>query len=89
MNTLQQLMRTTAKDIRSKSVFELSAEELAERLRPTAEAVKHEKWEQNGYLTYFDETVCPDDTHMVHEYRDRRELVQIDKDGTAHLVKLL
>lgn len=82
-------MRTLSKDIRYKSVFELSAEELNERLRSTADAVKRETFERNGYLTYFDKDVCPDTDHMVHEYRDRKELVRIDSEGVAHLVKFL
>jgi hypothetical protein len=89
MTTLQQFMRSTLKDIRSKSVFELSAQELAERLRPTADAVKRETFNRNGYITYFDKAVCPSTNYMVHEYRDRKELVRIDDKGTAHLVKIL
>lgn len=89
MTTLQHTMRSTVKDNRSKSVFELSAEELSERLRPTADAVKRETFKRNGYLTYFDKAVCPDTDYMVHEYRDRKELVRIDSKGTAHLVKIL
>jgi len=89
MRTLQHAMRTTAKDLRSKSVFELSAEELSERLRPTADAVKRDTFKRNGYITYFDKSVCPDTNYMVHEYRDRKELVLIDDNGKAHLVKIL
>ncbi|HEY9002085.1 MAG TPA: hypothetical protein VIM89_12080 [Mucilaginibacter sp.] len=89
MTTLQQTMRTTVKDTRSKSVFELSADELADRLRPTADAVKRETFKRDGYLTYFDKVVCPDTSYMVHEYRDRKELVQIDDKGVSHLVKIL
>jgi hypothetical protein len=89
MRTSQRIMRSTVKDIRSKSIFELSAQELAERLRPTADAVMRETFSRNGYLTYFDKAVCPDTDYMVHEYRDRKELVRIDDKGTAHLIKIL
>lgn len=89
MYTQQHLMRTTTKDIRSKSVFELSAEELSERLKPTADAVKRETFARNGYLTYFDQAICPDTSYMVHEYRDKKELVQIDDKGKAHFIKIL
>lgn len=89
MYTQQHPMRTTAKDIRSKSVFELSAEELSERLKPTADAVKRETFARNGYLTYFDHAICPDTSYMVHEYRDKKELVQIDDKGKAHFIKTL
>jgi glycine/serine hydroxymethyltransferase len=89
MTTLQQIMRSTVKDVRSKSVFELSAQELADRLRPTADAVMSETFNRNGYLTYFDKVVCPDASYMVHEYQNRKELVRIDYKGTAHLIKIL
>lgn len=89
MTTLQQIMRSTIKDVRSKSIFELSSQELADRLRPTADAVKRETFNRNGYLTYFDKAVCPDTSYMVHEYRDRKELVRIDDKGAAHLIKSL
>jgi hypothetical protein len=89
MTTLPQIMRSTVKDVRSKSIFELSAQELSDRLRPTADAVKRETFNRNGYLTYFDKSVCPDTSYMVHEYRDRKELVQIDDKGAAHLIKIL
>ncbi len=89
MTTLQQIMRSTVKDLRSKSIFELSAQELAERLRPTADTVMRETFNRDGYLTYFDKVVCPDTSYMIHEYRDRKELVRIDDKGTAHLIKIL
>ena len=89
MKTLHQTMRSTVKGIRSRSVFELSAQELAERLRPTADAVVRETFQRNGYLTYYDDTICPDTSYMVHEYRDRKELVQIDEQGKANFVKYL
>jgi hypothetical protein len=89
MTTLQQIMRSTVKDVRSKSIFELSAQELADRLRPTSDAVMIETFNRNGYLTYFDKVICPDPSYMVHEYRNRKELVQIDDKGTAQLIKIL
>ncbi|MBS7565638.1 hypothetical protein KHS38_14600 [Mucilaginibacter sp. Bleaf8] len=90
MKTLTNYMRTPATDnLRSKSIFELSDEELRERLRPTAEQVTQEIWAKNGYITYYDPAICPDTLHMIHEYRDRKELVRIDPSGTVHLVKIL
>lgn len=82
-------MGTLSKDLRSKSVFELSADELAERLRHTADRAKRETFERNGYITYFDKTICPDTSHMVHEYRERKELVWVDNEGVAHFLKTL
>ncbi|GGB29491.1 MULTISPECIES: hypothetical protein [Mucilaginibacter] len=48
-----------------------------------------ETFNRNSYLTYFDKAVCPDTGYMIHEYRDRKEQVQIDDKGTAHLIKIL
>lgn len=89
MTTLQRTMRTLSKDIRYKSVFELSAEELTERLRSTADALRLETFRRNGYITYYDQQVCPDTTYVVREYKDRKELVQVDNEGTARFVKTL
>ena len=82
-------MRSTVKDVRSKSIFELSAQEVADRLRPTADAVMLETFNRNGYLTYFDNAVCPGTSYMLHEYCDRKELVRIDDQGKAYLIKIL
>lgn len=81
-------MNTTA-ELRLKSVFELSDEELQERLRPTFEAVKQQKFAKGGYITYHDPVLCPTDDHMIHEYRDRKELVKLDDNGKASLVKIV
>ena len=90
MNTLQVTMRTkTPDESRSKLVFDLSGEELAERIRETADAVIIDAWSKGGYVTYYDENVCPDVKHMIHEYQYRKELVRIDQDGKAHFVKFL
>jgi len=80
---------TTIKDLRSIPIFQLSDEELRERLRPAYEAIKQEKFAKGGYLTYYDPSVCPTNLYMVHEYRDRKELVKLDENGKAHFVKTL
>lgn len=82
-------MGTLSKDIRSKSVFELSADELTERLRATAESVREDAFRRNSYITYYDRNVCPDTSYVVREYRDRKELVWVDGEGTGHFVKTL
>lgn len=82
-------MGTLSKDIRSKSVFELSAEELTERLRATAESVRQDTFRRNGYIAYYDQKVCPDTSYVVREYRDRKELVRVDSEGIGHFVKIL
>lgn len=89
MRTLYQSMSTsTTRDLRSIPIFELSDEELRERLRPTSEKIKQEAFAKNSYLTYYDPLVCPDTSYSIHEYRDRRELVKLEN-GKAHLVKIL
>lgn len=82
-------MPVTEKDFRTKSIYELNAEELNERLRPTADAVKREMFTKVGYFTYYDREICPDTDHMINEYQDRKELVRIDEKGNAHFIKTL
>lgn len=90
MRTFDPFMPSSkANDLRSVPVFLLSDEELQERLKPAADAVIKSKWSKNGYITYYDEAVCPSTDYMVHEFRDRKQLVKLDKNGKAHLIKLL
>ena len=89
MRILQSMSSKTVKDLRLVSVFELSDEELTERLRTTYEKIKREAFEKNSYLTYYDPINCPTTAHAVHEYRDRKELMWIDGAGKEHLVKIL
>jgi hypothetical protein len=90
MRTFHQTMsKAPAKDLHSVSIFELSAEELRERLRPTFEAIKREKFAKGGYLTYYDASVCPTNAYAVHEYGDRKELVKLDKNGKSQFIKIL
>jgi hypothetical protein len=42
----------TIKDLRSAPIFELSDEELRERLRPAYEKIKQQAFAKNSYLTY-------------------------------------
>lgn len=73
-------MRTnTPAKLRSKQVFDLSGEELAGRIRETSEAVIENAWSKGGYVTYYDDNVCPDVKHMIHECQDRKELMRIDR----------
>ena len=89
MRTQHQIMSSsTTRDLRSVPIFELSDEELRERLRPAYEKIKQEAFAKNSYLTYYDPLVCPTSAHAVHEYRDRKELVKLE-DGKAHLIKIL
>lgn len=80
---------TTANDLRSLPIFELSDEQLRERLRPKAEAVRRETFAKGGYLTYYDPSLCPTNKHAVHEYSDRKELIWMDDNYQEHFVKIL
>jgi hypothetical protein len=71
------------------SVFEMSAEELTETIRPTAEKLTKEAWDKGSYIVYFDKNLCPAADIMVHEYRDHKELVRILGVGKTQLVKIL
>jgi hypothetical protein len=79
---------STAIDLRLKPIFELSDEELRERLRPAYEAMKQKAFDNGSYITYYDPEVCPTNTYVVHEYSDRKELVKL-QEGKAHFVKLI
>ena len=85
----QSMSSSTTKDLRSISIFELSDEELRERLRPTSERIKQEAFAKNSYLPYYDPLVCPTTAHSVHEYRDRKELIWVDNTGKEHFLKTL
>ncbi len=89
MITHQSMSSPTTSHLNSVSIFELSDEELTERLRPAYEAMKQKKFAKGGYLTYYDPLVCPTSAHTVHEYRDRKELMWMDHNGKEHFVKTL
>lgn len=90
MSATHQIMSsTTTNDLRSVSIFELSEDELRERLRPAYEKIKQEAFAKNSYLTYYDPLVCPTSAHAVHEYHDRKELMWMDQTGNEHFVKTL
>ena len=80
---------TIVKDLRSVPVFQLSNDELRERLRPAYEKIREEAFAANSYLTYYDPEVCPTGAHAVHEYRDRKELMWMDENYQQHFVKIL
>jgi hypothetical protein len=88
MRTFHQTMSSsTAIDLRLKPIFELSDEELGERLRPTYEAMKQAAFSKGSYITYYDPSICPTTSHAVHEYRDRKELMWMDKNYREHFIK--
>lgn len=83
------MSHATANDLRSIPVFNLSDEQLQERLRPKAEAVRRDKFAKGGYLSYYDPSVCPTPHHAIHEYSDRKELMWMDENYQEHFVKIL
>jgi hypothetical protein len=90
MRTLHQTMgSTTTSHLNSVSIFDLSQDELRERLRSTSEKIKQEAFAKNSYLPYYDPLFCPTTAHTVHEYRDRKELIWVDNTGKEHFVKTL
>lgn len=88
MRTLHYSMRTAVKSSK-KSVFEMSIEELQESVKPIDEQLKNAAWAKNSYITYFDETLCQSTDFMVHEYRDRKELIRVRPNGEAQFIKIL
>jgi hypothetical protein len=85
----QTMSSTTTIDLRLKPIFQLSHEELQERLRPTYEAMKQAAFSKGSYITYYDTSVCPTTSHAVHEYSDRKELTWMDKNYQEHFIKTL
>jgi hypothetical protein len=83
------MSRATASDLRSTPIFELTDEQLRERLRPAYEAMKQSAFDKGSYITYFDPSVCPTSAYAVHEYRDRKELMWMDDNYQEHFVKTL
>ena len=79
----------TATDLDSMSIFDLSEEQLRERLRPAYEAMKQKAFAKGNYITYHDPSVCPTSSHFVHEYSDRKELIWMDDNYQEHFVKIL
>jgi len=83
------MSNSTISDLRFVPIFQLSDQELQERLAPTYEKIKQEAFAKNTYLTYYDPSVCPTNLYKVHEYSDRKELVRLDEHGKAHFVENL
>ncbi len=88
-STINELMRTKASQPERKSIFEMSSEELTNRLSSTAERLTKEAWDNNSYIVYFDEKLCPSDDIMIHEYRDHKELVRVLGVDNIQVIKVL
>ncbi|MCR8556480.1 hypothetical protein KXD93_02445 [Mucilaginibacter sp. BJC16-A38] len=75
--------------IKRKTVFDMSPEEFKELIHPVAEQVLKETWAKDSFITYYDEKICPDADTLVQEYKDHSELVRIDDQGRAVVIKQL
>ncbi len=63
--------------------------EFKELIRPVADEVLKDTWEKNAFITYYDENICPDTDTMIQEYKDHKELVRIDEQGNAVVIRQL
>jgi len=75
--------------IKQKTVFDMTPDEFKELIRPVAEQVLQETWDKDTFITYYDEKVCPDTDTLVQEYKDHSELVRINDQGKAVIIKQL
>jgi hypothetical protein len=82
-------MHNTVNQPFSESVFGMSAEELREGVRTTAARIIRDAWDNNSYLTYFVEKLCPENNILAHEYCDRKELVLITENGETQVIQTL
>ncbi|MES2063444.1 MAG: hypothetical protein V4456_16065 [Bacteroidota bacterium] len=73
----------------AKSVFDMTPTEFKDLIRPVADEVLQETWEKNAFITYYDQNICPDTDTMIQEYKDHKELVRIDEQGNAVVIKQL
>ena len=70
----------------AKSIFQMTNSELHQALLPVAEAIRKRAWKKNGYISYYDEALCPDTDFLVREYSDKKELIRLNDKGEAEVV---
>ena len=73
----------------TKSIFEMDDSELQQATKPAAEIIRKRAWDKGGYISYYDDSVCPGIDHVIREYRDHKELVRLNEAGDADVIKLL
>ncbi|MBS1527597.1 MAG: hypothetical protein JST19_18255 [Bacteroidetes bacterium] len=73
---------------KDQSVFDLSANQLKEKLRPTVNKLRKEAWDKGSYISYV-QTDPSIEATFVHQYKDgKKEYVDIDTEtGKTVLVK--
>jgi hypothetical protein len=70
--------RMTDMDTNNKSKFDLSAQELEQKLSQKTDLVNKEALDQGLYISYRDHH-CVNPDQFVHEYKDgRKELIRIN-----------
>jgi hypothetical protein len=77
------------KPLQEKNIFEMTLAELRQRIKPTAEKLIQEAWDKNTFISYYDEALCPGDDTLIHEYKDRKELVRVNDEGNTELIRIL
>lgn len=80
---------TLEKPLQRKTISEMTPEELREAIRPTAEQLIQDTWDKGTYFSYYDEALCPDEETVIHEYKDRKELMRFDEQGNTTLIRIL
>jgi len=72
-----------------KSVFEMTPEEIHERLKPIAIKAKQDALDEGSWFSYRNE-LCSEDDMFIHEFKDgRKELIQIgDETGKFKVLKV-
>lgn len=73
----------------AKSIFKMSVTELQQATTQAADAVKKRAWNKGGYISYFEQSSCPDSNFMVREYQNRKELVRLNDQGEATFIRVL
>lgn len=70
----------------AKSIFQMTNSELHQALLPAAETIKKRAWNKNGYISYYDEALCPGIDFLVREYSDKKALVRLNDKGEAEFI---
>lgn len=73
----------------AKSIFQMTNSELHQALLPAADVIRKRAWKKNGYISYYDEALCPGGDFLVREYSDKKELVRLNDKGVAEVIRTL
>ena len=72
-----------------KSVFEMTPEEIRERLKPVAIKARRDALDEGSWFSYRNE-LCIEDDMFIHEFKDgRKELIRLgDETGKFKVLKV-